>query len=131
MAGKPMGRPRKLTPKQVQERVDQYFATTQPPWTITGLCLALEIDRQTLYNWIKERGAYSAIMRKAHDQVQNYWEGLLSSIKTARGAEFWLRCAGWDDGSRNKKIEAESNSKGILKVTISSSGDIKNDEVNV
>ena len=78
----PAGRPYKFTPKQLQKRIDKYFKHLEenPMWkydvvktgefagkelkikvpampSVQGLCVSLDIDYQTFYNFISQKWA--------------------------------------------------------------------------
>lgn len=74
-------------PKQVEERIVWYFehcANDDMKPTVSGLALALGIDRKTLYDW--SRGNYrdtthSPIVKKAMDILSTLWEDYMQNGK--------------------------------------------------
>lgn len=83
--------------------VHHKIMTTQKPYTITGLALALDTSRETLLEY-EERKEFVDTIKKAKDRCHNYVENsLLTSNPT--GAIFNLKNNyGWKD-----KSEVESN----------------------
>jgi hypothetical protein len=71
------GRPLKFkTVKELQKKIDVYFKKCiedEDPYTITGLALALDCDRQTLLNYEKKEEFFGTI-KKAKLKVENYLE---------------------------------------------------------
>lgn len=101
----PVGRPPKFTsPEDMQEAIDKYFADCDPhvieytyirtgkdgtqteellkkvsdqkPYTMSGLALALDMDRKTLLNYSK-KDEYFLTVKKARDKVEAYVETLM------------------------------------------------------
>ena len=73
----PGGRPNKITEKkELQEKIDKYFKecdNKSEPYTITGLCIALDICRDTLCEYAKKE-EFSDTIKKAKLRVENYLE---------------------------------------------------------
>lgn len=106
-----IGRPLKIeSPEQMKNILNEYFKTTEEnKLTITGLCLALGLDKSTFYDYEK-REEYKEIVRQARLIVENSYE--ISLRENGRtGDIFALKNFGWTD-----KQEVESNTQG--KVTI-------------
>ena len=106
-----IGRPLKIeSPEQMKKILDEYFATTdENKITITGICLALDLDKSTFYDYEK-REEYKDIVRKARMIVENSYE--MSLRENGRtGDIFALKNFGWRD-----KTEVENNTQG--KITI-------------
>ena len=97
MAERGRGRPLKWeTVEALQQEVDKYFAETpEHRWTITGLALALNTDRQTLINY-SEREDYFDTINKAKLMVENVYEIDLRE-KGHAGNIFALKNFGWKD----------------------------------
>lgn len=108
-----MGRPLKFkTPAILKKKVEKYFEDcdkrTIPyitkdgktinipdprPYTITGLAIALDTDRDTLLEYEKNNpklSAYSDTIRKAKQKCQNFAEESLWRPKIATGVIFNL-----------------------------------------
>ena len=70
-----IGRPLKIeSPEQMKKILDEYFATIdENKITITGICLALDLDKSTFYDYEK-REEYKDIVRKARMIVENSYE---------------------------------------------------------
>lgn len=106
-----IGRPLKIeTPEQMKKILNEYFETTEESkLTITGLCLALGLDKSTFYDYEK-REDYKEIVRQARLIVENSYE--ISLRENGRtGDIFALKNFGWTD-----KQEIDTNTQG--KVTI-------------
>lgn len=92
-----VGRPLKIeTPKQMEKILNEYFETTEEnKITITGLCLALDLDKSTFYDYEKRKG-YEDIVRRARMIVENSYE--MSLRENGRtGDIFALKNFGWID----------------------------------
>ena len=104
----PGGRPKKWkSPKQLQALIDAYFEACDnkksqvykdgevveisdpEPYTITGLALALDCDRETLLNYQRTEEFFPTIY-KAKLRCQNYAEKSLWKPKIATGIIFNL-----------------------------------------
>jgi len=70
------------------------------PYTMSGLALALNIDRGTLLNYSKKEDYFSTIER-ARERVQQYAESRLYDKDGVNGAKFSLinnhKTGGWSD----------------------------------
>jgi len=102
------GRPRKYkSAKEMQDRIDQYFAECDEqgrPYTITGLALALGMDRQRLLNYSADDEFYDTI-KKAKVKCECYAEERLFQGGNVAGVIFNLKNNyGWRD-----KTEQEIN----------------------
>jgi len=97
MSDRKVGRPLKwATVEELQLQVNKYFEDTpEPRWTITGLALALNTDRQTLINY-SEREEYFDTINKAKLMVENAYEIDLRE-KGHAGNIFALKNFGWKD----------------------------------
>ena len=126
-AGGP-GRPPKFeSPEQMQEAIDKYFkqcdARTRTivakdgglievphpePYTVSGLCLTLGIDRVTLLNYSKESHFFSTI-KEAKIKVANDVERRMLETQNQSGAIFSLKNNfGWKDN-----IDLTTNGKDL------------------
>jgi hypothetical protein len=66
----PGGRPRKFSSvEQMQTRIDDYFATTEEPWTVLGLALHLDLTREGLSEY-QDRPEFSAPIQRAKTLVE-------------------------------------------------------------
>lgn len=101
------GRPLKFpTVESLQERIDLYFNNTkEEEWTVTGLALALDTNRDTLINYT-ERPEYFDTIKKAKEMVHNAYEKDLRR-KGRSGDIFALKNFGWSD-----KQEIDHTTKG-------------------
>lgn len=93
------------SPEELQKDVDAYMAYCEvqgKPKTMTGLANALGMDRRSLVEYA-HRDKYSAIIKRARAEVQQYLEEQLVSGKNASGLIFNLKNNfGWTD---ERKIE--------------------------
>jgi len=128
------GRPRKFkSAEQMQTAIDAYFAECDnriievqtedgqviginkpAPYTVCGLCLALDIDRDTLLNYEKHyEPEFFGTVKKAKLKVQQFAENHLYEGKAPTGAIFSLKCNyNWQD-----KQEVDVNHKGQVNIT--------------
>lgn len=92
-----IGRPLKWeTAEAMQQEIDAYFENTpEQRWTITGLAMALDTDRQTLINY-SEREEFFDTVNKAKLKVENAYEIDLRE-KGHSGNIFALKNFGWKD----------------------------------
>lgn len=106
----PRGRPKIY--KEVEKmkfKIDNYFKQcdiNNEPYTITGLCIALDICRDTLLEYMK-REEFSDTIKKAKLKVENYLEKHLITDSSATGIIFNLKNNfGWSD---KQQIEHSGN----------------------
>lgn len=95
------GRPKKYTEVEVlQKKIEKYFKQCDKehePYTITGLCLALDICRDTLSEYAKNK-EFSDTIKKAKLKVENYLEKHLIIDSSTTGIIFNLKNNfGWTD----------------------------------
>lgn len=74
-------------PKQVERRIDEYFClcgmNDMKP-TVKGLCNALGIVKQTLWNWRNSQtrvGSHEDIILRAYDSLEALWEDYMMNGK--------------------------------------------------
>lgn len=92
-----VGRPAKYTDeKQLEKKINEYFEkVNENEITITGLCLYLGINKDTLYEYAK-KDEFKDIINNARLIVENSYE--ISLRKTGRtGDIFALKNFGWKD----------------------------------
>lgn len=111
------GRPKKYTEVEImQEKIDKYFEECKKnhdPYTITGLCIALDICRDTLSEYLKNE-KFSDTIKKAKLKVENYLERHLITDSSTTGIIFNLKNNfGWKDKQEN--INIETNYEDYLK----------------
>jgi hypothetical protein len=101
---------------ELEQLIEDYFNTCdkdEKPYTITGLCLVLDISRQTLMNyedcfeidWLKrlddkEKRGYVDTIKRAKMRCENYAEIQLldpNCKKSPIGSIFALKNYGWQD----------------------------------
>lgn len=102
------GRPPKYkTAKEMQEKIDKYFKecdNSNRPYTITGLALALDLDRKSIINY-SEQDEFFHTIKKAKLQVENYLEERLINDTSTTGIIFNLKNNyGWKDKQENINI---------------------------
>lgn len=100
MSGK-KGRPKAYTDVEImQQKIDKYFNEcdkNKEPYTITGLALALDLDRKSINNYAKDSEFFPTI-KKAKLRVENYLEKRLINDSSATGIIFNLKNNyGWTD----------------------------------
>lgn len=93
---KQVGRPRKYkTVEELQTLIDEYFSRCdemQRPYTITGLALYLDMDRQSLLRYEKDYGdEFSHTIKRAKERVQEFVECCLFKKGIAQGVIFNLK----------------------------------------
>ena len=113
------GRPKKYTEVEImQQKINNYFEECNKdnePYTVTGLCLALDICRDTLAEYTKNE-EFSDTIKKAKLKVENYLEKHLITDSSTTGIIFNLKNNfGWKDkqelahsGSINNPFEGMS-----------------------
>lgn len=88
------GRPLKYkNAEELNEAINNYFKIcdeTHEPYTITGLALALDIDRKTLLNY-EDREMFFLTIKKAKLKVENYLEKRLINDNSTTGIIFNLK----------------------------------------
>lgn len=105
--GRNGGRPLKFeTVEELEEKIDTYFnGTLKDEWTITGLALALDIDRHTLLNYERKK-KFSTSIKRAKTMVENAYEIELRKYGRS-GTIFALKNFGWVDRSELTGKEGE------------------------
>lgn len=104
----PAGRPRKYKTNEELEKIIKEYFESRPEieWTVTGLAMALDLDRKALIEY-SEHDEFSYTIKKAKEKVQESYEKSLR--KNGRtGDIFALKNFGWTD-----KQEVESENKNI------------------
>ena len=113
------GRPFKFTdPIDLQNRLEIYFNNVnQEDWTITGLALSLDCDRDTLLNYETNKNNQSEgvpedvirLIKKAKMLVHNAYE--LDLRKKGRSGDiFALKNFGWKDRQETAMTDPDGNS---------------------
>ena len=98
------GRPKKYTEIEImQQKIDKYFKKCEQnnePYTITGLALALDLDRRSINNYAKD-SKFFPIIKKAKLKVENDLEKRLIKDNSATGIIFNLKNNfAWTDKQR-------------------------------
>ena len=98
--------------EDLQADIEGYFkwcVDNEKMPTMAGLALHIDVLRDRLYEWEKER--FPDTIKKARTQIESMWAQLLAT-KNATGAIFMLKNFGWSD-----KQEMEMTGSNI-KVTV-------------
>jgi hypothetical protein len=96
-----MGRPPKFQTNEEFEAVaEAYFLACEDPDkpevpTVNGLCMALDICRDTLWEYAKKPD-FSDAVKRARTRLEAAWEKRLAG-NACTGAIFWLKNQGWSD----------------------------------
>lgn len=100
-----VGRPLKYgTPKELSKLIEEYFDEREAkelPLTITGLGIALGMDRRGICNYEKRDNFYTLIW-DAKKRCEDYAEIQLYVGKNPQGAKHALSNFGWED---KKQVE--------------------------
>ena len=129
------GRPKKFTdPDFMQDMINDYFAKCdldrevielkngdirliKKPYTITGLCLHLELDRVTLLDY-EQNPMFSNTIKQAKQRVENYIEehSLRGDINATTAIFNLKNNFGWKDKSEVETTDTtQSNYEAWLK----------------
>lgn len=114
-----------FTLDELKERIDNYFNKCDEelePYTVTGLCLALNVTRQTLINYEnrdrsfinmseEEIEEFVGTVKRAKLRIENYAEKQLFSARNPAGIIFNLKNNyGWKDIQEvNSNVNNTSN----------------------
>lgn len=103
-----VGRPKAYTEvDEMNKKINEYFEfcdRSNEPYTVTGLCLALGICRDTLLEYSKN-SEFSDTIKKAKMRVENYLEKHLITDSSTTGIIFNLKNNfGWKDKQENVNI---------------------------
>ena len=115
--GNPVGRPLQFSSsEEMQEKIDSFFNACiqeKEPFTVTGLCLALDLDRSTLIDYAR-RPAFTNTIKQAKMRIENFCEKELFSNKpNTTGVIFNLKHNfRWSDRS---SIEVQTDTTGLDK----------------
>lgn len=98
-----MARPPKFqTATEFEAAADAYFESCKPTPesdgdipTVNGLCFALDICRDTLWEYAK-KPEFSDAVKRARTRLEMAWERRLAG-NACTGAIFWLKNQGWTD----------------------------------
>ncbi|MGI6638393.1 MAG: terminase small subunit [Desulfobulbus sp.] len=95
-----MNTKKKYMARQLQKRVDEYFAATpQEEQSVTGLALALDTSRQSLCNWQRD-DELGHIVTMAKARIEHAYE--LIGVERGRAFDiFRLKNMGWRDRYEN------------------------------
>lgn len=94
------GRPLKYTPDYMSRKLTEYLSkceTDKLPVTITGYCLYIDTNRQTLSEYA-DKDEFADIIKKVHQASEDFAASFLYSGKNPAGAIFYLKnLHGWAD----------------------------------
>lgn len=103
------------TQEQLQEGIDAYFAKCDVdgrPYTMSGLALALGLDRKTLVNY-SERDLFSTQIKNAKAKVEEQLEESLYRLGNNSGIIFNLKNNyGWAD--KTEQVVTQENRINII-----------------
>lgn len=89
-----IGRPKKYSEvDEMQKKIDGYFKKCdkdREPYTITGLAIALDLDRKSINNYSKDDKFFPTI-KKAKAKVEEYLEKRLLFGNSSTGVIFNLK----------------------------------------
>jgi len=104
-----MSKPFRWTPEELQVLIDGYFdSVPESQYTVTGLCLHLDTNKQTILNY-QHRDEYSEMIQRAKLRVEHSYEMCLRNKDKVTGEIFALKNFGWSD----RQEIAHSGSIGI------------------
>lgn len=113
----PVGRPLKFkTVEELRKKIDGYFEMcdskdSKEIYTVTGLCLFLDCDRDTLVNYSKREEFFGSI-KKAKLKIEKSIEIRLMTTMNVAGAIFNLKNNfGWKD---RQEIDSNISIEGSL-----------------
>jgi len=106
------------TPEALKKAIDKYFQDCdreKRPYTMTGLAVALDTNRMTIWNY-SHKDEYGPIINRAKQRCQMFAEEMLMSGKNPVGAIFNLKnnYEGWKEESITD-IKGLSNLAGMIK----------------
>lgn len=136
---RPLGRPRMWdSPEVLGDQIDKYFesclrrnwelkydkdgkkyrvevVTQMKPFTVSGLAVALKVDRQTLLHYEKVSPEFFSLIKDAKNKCQAYAEEYLFSGKSVNGAIFSIKnnYTDWHDTRREEITGLNGTSLGI------------------
>ena len=92
-----MGRPPLWeSPEEIENIIDNYFETTPAEdITLSGLCIALETNKQTIANY-QDKAEFKHILEMAKLKIENAYEKSLRKYGRS-GDIFALKNFGWSD----------------------------------
>lgn len=113
-----MARPPKFeTAEEFDAAADAYFEACKPTSesagdipTVNGLCLALNICRDTLWEYAK-KPEFSDAVKRARTRLEAAWERRLAG-NACTGAIFWLKNQGWSD--KTEQVHSGELSLGVI-----------------
>lgn len=102
-----VGRPLKFkSVEDLEKKIEAYFVSVVPrQYTITGLAMALDVDRDTLLNY-EDRPEFFGTIKRAKTRIEWGYELTLRE-RGSSGDIFGLKNFGWTD-----KSEQDITSKG-------------------
>lgn len=102
------------TPKQLEKKIDEYFENTPLElYTISGICLWLQIHKDTFYEYAKRDG-YKEIIDMARLKIEYSYE--LDLRTKGRAADiFAMKNFGWKDKQEtDMNISTDEESSGVI-----------------
>ena len=93
---KKTGRPKKYnTSNEMQVKIDNYFQQCdekEVPYTIEGLCVALDMDRVSVLNYAKDEEFFSTIKKAKQKISDNLIQQALTNKVNPTVAIFLMKC---------------------------------------
>ena len=101
------------SPKDIEVIIDDYFAKTpEEEITLSGLCIALDSNKQTLANY-QEKEDFKHIITMAKMRIENAYERSLR--KNGRSGDiFALKNFGWEDRPKKQETDDTASYLSIL-----------------
>lgn len=111
------GRPPKFTDAEIMEqKIESYFSLCDQekrPYTISGLALALGMDRRSLLNYSKDNKFFPTI-KKAKARCENYAEESLFKPSAVAGVIFNLK-NNYEDWKDKTEVDNKHSGEVIFK----------------
>lgn len=102
----PVGRPLKYkNVKEMADKIDLFFDDpSEAPYTVTGLCLYLNLSNEGLIEYGK-RGEYSETVKRAKSKIEDYInkEAMKNGINTAMAIFNLKNNFSWNDKGREQQ----------------------------
>ena len=100
------------TPEQLDEQIKAYFRycdENDKPYTIAGMAVWLDVDRQTIYNYAK-REKYFDIIKKARDVILASWEERVIA-EGKPGQIFIMKNYGYTDMNEQQQAKVKADTE--------------------
>jgi hypothetical protein len=113
-----LGRPKSYSSvAELTDAIEKYLNETDlADYTISGLCIALGVTRETLNQWSKPSHSFSDYIRSAKMHVQLSYELLLKNKGNSTGAIFFLTNIDRDNWKKTDSLDVTSGGNVIKNV---------------